>query len=329
MQRKIWSEQEERFIKDNLTSMSLKEFSDYFNIPSSKIQDKIHKMGLSIKRAQNIFWTESENKLLEDNYSYASKHYIESILPNRTWSQIKNHGKWLGLHRISQDRYYINHNFFSEWNEASSYFIGFIMADGHISYGSNKWLSLHIAKKDLCILEKLKMLMQYEGPIKFYKARKSKIGNHISNGSESCELRINNAKIVLDLIDKGIPVDNKTFLADFPSDISKDMIRHFIRGLIDGDGSILIRNYKNRKNKGLSIEIYGTEKIVRGVRDNVNIDCSDIKLCNRSSDHYWMFQINGKRAKAIADWLYNDSTIYLQRKYDKYKEYCNYYNAIK
>jgi hypothetical protein len=324
-ERKYWTKEEEQFIADNISEMSISELSKHFDICYQKMYDKIHKMGLNSKKARGIYWSEEEDKIFRENYPYASKHYLESLLPNRKWSQIKSRGSWLHIKRISQDRYYVDHNFFSKWTEASAYFLGFILADGYIHYGKSKWLSIHLAEKDLCILQKFKELIQYEGPIKKQKSRNCIIGNHVAHATNSYDIRINNAKIILDLIDKGISKENKTFEAKFPQNIPDDMMCHFIRGLIDGDGSIIFRSYRQR-SKALSIEIYGTEDIVRGVRDHVNVDCSDIKLYNRSWDHYWMFQVSGKRAKEIADWLYKDATIFLPRKYEKYKECCDYMN---
>lgn len=157
----------------------------------------------------------------------------------------------LGLNRVNQNRYSVDYDFFSEWTEESSYFFGFIMADGHVAHG----------KENNCI-----------------------------------------------------PMERKTYTANFPSHIPKEMKRHFIRGLIDGDGwvSVVKRGY-------VSLGLVGTENILYGVRDSYPYDCS-MNAVRHKGKNFWDLIINGRKAMKILDWLYGDASVYLNRKYDKYLE---------
>lgn len=102
LNKKYWTIEEERFIKENISKMTIMDFSNYFNLPKNKIVDKIHKMHLNSKKATGIIWSQEEDKLLKEHFEYAPKHYIEKLFPNRSWNAIFQRGlKTLGLNRKS------------------------------------------------------------------------------------------------------------------------------------------------------------------------------------------------------------------------------------
>lgn len=309
MARKVWSNEEMEFIKNNLANMTISELANHFDVSYAKMNDKVHKMGLSRKKASGEIWSNEEDELLRKHFEWAPKNYIMKLFPNRTWVSILQRGiKTLNLNRQSQDRYSVDYKFFEEWTPESAYIFGFIAADGHLFYESGKEnknaLQFEIADYDSDILEKIKKVLQFEGPICYTKRN-------------TVKLQLSNKKIINDLIEKGMPKENKTSLLSKPIDLPDHLVKHYIRGLFDGDGSV----YQNGATD-IRYQLLGTLKLLTFVKEKLPCDCSNITIRNRAGDgaNVHCFQTGHRKAKIILNWMYKDSTIHLDRKYNKYKE---------
>lgn len=301
MDRKYWTEQEEQFIKENISIKSIEDFSLIFNVSKTKIADKIHKMGLNSKKARGIIWSSEDDKLLAAIFEFAPKNYIMDKFPNKTWPAILQRGiKTLKLNRISQDRLSVNFNFFEKWTSLSAYIFGFIMADGHIHYGDKNYLQFELALKDKDILLKIKNALEYEGEVKLGK---------------TARLQINNKKIIKDLIEKGMPEQNKSYCAVFPETLPNDLYRDFCRGVIDGDG------WSTINDKTYNLGLCGNFDLISEIKNIFPEDCSTNKIRKDKNSFCWRFNIKGKKALKIAEWLYKDAEIYLDRKYQNYYQF--------
>lgn len=323
MAKKYWTQEEEQFIRDHISQFSISDFANHFVLSKAKIVDKIHKMGLNSKKSRGIIWSETDDALLAQHFEYAPKEYLMRLFPTKTWQGILQRGiKTLHLKRISQDRTFVKYDFFSEWNEHSAYFLGFILADGHLHYGSAKYLQIEISKKDQDILYKLKDCLQYEGSI--MQGKKAKENDIIMGNScktrESVKLQINNAKIVQDLVAKGVPLDCKTYSTVFPKNVPDDMIKHVIRGLIDGDGWV------SYMDKHLNIGICGTKSMCETIQKYLRPIKSNARVY-QNSENCWKFQIAGSQALDKVKWLYQDANIYLDRKYNVFLQALQDYNS--
>ena len=106
----------------------------------------------------------------------------------------------------------------------------------------------------------------------------------------------------------------KSLTLTFPN-INDSLIRHLIRGYFDGDGYI-----SKPEKRGCQIEIMGTLMFCESLYDilhNVGIDCY-IKNTNRP-DTITRYLIIGKKKECekFCNYIYNDATIYMKRKFDK------------
>jgi hypothetical protein len=104
-------------------------------------------------------------------------------------------------------------------------------------------------------------------------------------------------------------------------------MRHFIRGYYDGDGCFSVTKRKDRTENSLiyQFNITGMENPLRKMQEHLinNVGVVDNGLKHRKSTIAVTIHYSGKNVcKRILDYLYQDATIYLQRKYNKYKEYC-------
>lgn len=306
MSRFIWTEERFKILEQNYGHKPIKEIAEELGTTYAKVVDKASKSGLNAKKISGEMWTEEEDSLLRKHFEYAPKNYITNLFPNRSWPAIFQRGnKILKLRRISQDKYSINYRFFDDWNELSGYIFGFTLADGYLALrkGQRKanMLQFEIANYDRDILDKIKSAIEFEGPV-----RESK--------RNTVKLDISNTKILTEMIKKGIPESNKTLEAAFPN-CPTDIHRHIIRGLFDGDGSIY-------DDHGLRFQLLGTQKLLETVLKILPVDTEGIEPYDRNKDgaNVFVIKFGKKKSKIIFDWLYKDTTIYLDRKYSKYQE---------
>lgn len=85
----------------------------------------------------------------------------------------------------------------------------------------------------------------------------------------------------------------------------------FIRGYIDGDGCITFT-----QSGKLRISIVGTKEFLTSIRE-VFPEFSDLKKDTRWKHNTYYIGCTHKKANKVLTKLYKNSTIYLQRKYDR------------
>lgn len=100
---------------------------------------------------------------------------------------------------------------------------------------------------------------------------------------------------------------------------NKNLIRHFIRGYIDGDGCI---SYCDKEHKHMTLRILGTKDFLNVLQEYLPLEKKN-KLYKKSNIYDLSFQRS--RGKYILDYVYKDATIFLDRKLERYKEYCRLY----
>ena len=112
--------------------------------------------------------------------------------------------------------------------------------------------------------------------------------------------------------------EHKTKNLKFPKWLSPKLLRHFIRGYFDGDGYTGI----NKKRKDAEVSIIGTESFIKNtikvIKTKLNITVLKKKhiskgiLCLRICGNIQVLK--------FLNWIYKDSSLFLTRKHDKYKE---------
>ena len=235
----------------------------------------------------------------------------------------------LGLKTFQNDvqskKYKCNENYFENIDtEDKAYWLGFMYADGYIQNkreDGNRKFGLSLSQKDIEHLNKFNKYLESNYLIKEYKVGKS----GYVEGTPYCRLLITSKKMTDDLINKGC-VEHKTNIIKFPTSqqVPKELIRHFIRGYFDGDGSI----YFTKCDKNIeqySIDFLGTDDFLLGVMDDLieqNIINKKYKLEKRKEGQIvsrFRFGGNGA-ALRFCHYIYDNSTVYLDRKFEKYQE---------
>jgi hypothetical protein len=193
-------------------------------------------------------------------------------------------------------KYNIRDNFFEVIDtEEKAYWLGFLYADGYIRSGRLNFIRLKLAIRDIDHMEKFKESIGSSHRIEIYE----------DSNNPYCQITIGCKKMVIDLIANGC-VTNKGFKIRLPN-IGDSLMPHFIRGYFDGDGCV---SHKNRNSYCVSIvsniRFINDLKIYLGY-GNININKKNQQLANLNIY---------KETKKFRKYIYNTSTIYLQRKFE-------------
>lgn len=195
-------------------------------------------------------------------------------------------------------------------NEEKAYWLGFLYADGSItyrdSYPTRYCLELGLKKDDVLHIDKFKSFMKSQRPINF------------RLNTNSYKIMILSKKLCVDLIKLGC-YPKKSLTLKFPTEqnVPNFLIRHFLRGYFDGDGCIQI-NYKNQLFKNCSI--LGTKEFLESMLVILNLEKKVIlKKDKRHLNNTYYIQFNLETSYYFLNLLYYNNNISLQRKQDKYE----------
>ena len=219
---------------------------------------------------------------------------------------------------------YNEHVFDTINTEEKAYWLGFIFADGYISSspleGKSQYsIELQLSIKDKDHLQAFANFLGYKKELK-NKNTYCDIGEY-----KSCRLMISNKHMWNVLNDYGC-TPRKSLTLQFPNETifkSKDLIRHFIRGYWDGDGTLGI--YTERP----LCSVLGTENMLNYIKDYFKFP-KNIKNAGSENNPCKAYKLSyaTKEAMSVSFILYANSNIYLNRKYDKYKEFCRLYKEL-
>jgi hypothetical protein len=216
----------------------------------------------------------------------------------------------------------MNERLFENINsEESAYFLGLLISDGNVfkdNTGRQASISITLNLKDVYMLEKFKKVVNSN--------------TSISNDRRGCgQIAVRSNLMAKDLAKYGV-VPRKSYYTYLPQ-IPDKWMSHLIRGIFDGDGSIMAKPSPNKDghNRFLhSISFCGTHELMTNISDYAfeklhlkqkptiydyaDKNLSEVKIQNIED------------IKTFGDWMYNNSTIYLNRKKDIYNNFLEHYN---
>lgn len=223
-----------------------------------------------------------------------------------------------------------NYNIFDEINtQEKAYWLGFLYADGYICRrdrrNNEKYTyetKLSLAECDTEHLEKFIKFIEMDTTVKFYKS----LG--FGNGFTEARVVIYNKHFGETLYNTYGICPKRNDLTKILNKVPIELYRHFIRGIFDGDGSITFYKMKDTGYKKASLSFttqYNTLYFIMEHLYNNKITFSKyLKLYkrhkeeNRDGDCRTLTYSGTNQAKMILDYLYVDSNIFLERKYQKY-----------
>lgn len=292
---------------ENNLEMTLNEVSKAFDIKSKELSKYLKENGVVVRRC----YKPSAEKYKNGKEMYlngSSINYITKklgISSSRFSNYLKDNG--IEVKQMRHKIYFKNDTFNKINTEEKAYWLGFLYADGNVRSGDRSGMEIGLSKKDVNHLYKFRDFLESAHKISF---RKNKLG-------ESCRISISDAQMHSDLINLGC-TPRKSLTLKFPTynQVPKHLHRHFIRGYFDGDGGITITE------KTTSINILGTKEFLEGIKKYVKT-LENKKLYpmryDEKNKNTFRIQFEGKKdIKCFLEYLYKDSQIYLDRKYEKY-----------
>jgi intein-encoded DNA endonuclease-like protein len=182
--------------------------------------------------------------------------------------------------------------------EEKAYFLGIMFSDGSVSKNQ-----FYLKLNDEDVVIKFKEALKCEYPI-----RHNEVPYYNYVLEVSCQEMCN------DLIKLGC-VPNKTKVLEFP-DMNDNLKRHFIRGFMDGDGCIRVGSTLGKCMFDIASASYN---FIVQLKDTLQPHTTHIGISKETSYDVWHLRCAGKQVKTLLDWLYQDSSVYMKRKYFKYQ----------
>lgn len=194
--------------------------------------------------------------------------------------------------------------------EEKAYWLGFLMADGYVSSNSNT-VELSLKESDSNHLEKFNNFLKRSNPIKISKIKIE--GKEYSR----CRCAVTDKHFHDRLIELGC-TPQKSLTLKFPNKnifAGKGLIRHFVRGYVDGDGCL-----SYTKTGRLVVEIIGTKEFLKEI---ISLYPNYFKKTfykdkRRLSSNTYFIACSCSNADKFASILYDKSNIYLDRKYERF-----------
>ncbi len=227
----------------------------------------------------------------------------------------------------------INDDFFGNWSPAMAWVLGLLFTDGNVQR-SKKGLRVSISSIDYDLLEQVKNLLGSKRAV-------SKRNQSYDKSKHIYIFEFYREKMRDDLHSLGL-LERKSLTMQFPS-VPQQLMRHFVRGCWDGDGSVFISAGKLRASyvcgspdftQCLVNELYKAgiyRSRLRGYMDN-RPDFSEltatypagqyplkIHVEKRSKAPSYSIKIDSQdNLKKLFHYLYAgiDSSLYLKRKFD-------------
>lgn len=281
---------------------------------SKKYNFKCHKSILKILKNNNIYIRTSKDHTIKFSLDEINKMISLYKNPAITIIEIARQLKYdsktikkelIRLNLYDREKYdkYLISKFDIIDTEEKAYWIGFLAADASIS---NNQLSLRLAEKDKEHLLKFK---QYIGINYKISKIETKLNDKIFIGYE---YRISSTKFIKSLIKYNL-ITKKSCNLVVPKIIPENLIRHYIRGIIDGDGCYSISN--NKMNFSLISSINVCEEIQNILINKCNVSKTKLQIKNYNIGRMAYLRYSGnKQILKIVNYLYDNSQIYLDRK---------------
>lgn len=199
--------------------------------------------------------------------------------------------------------------------EAKAYWLGFLCADGHVSKAET-WVEVGLAA---CDADHLRKLCDAIAPT----AQLREMRKNGFSGTPAFKVQINSRELCRDLIRQG--VTRPGVPRHPPPGLPPELVRHYLRGLFDGDGCIF---------RGGTI--YGTFQWRMGIcgtlpcvemfrRFSRTVTGTGARIVGPKHGIYYHNTGGNTACRALATALYEDSAVSLVRKRILYEQLCREY----
>lgn len=307
---KKWSKEDIDLLKKEFPNCkSIKELAEKLKKTIRAIRamsKKINLYRIGTNRDYNRIWTLQENNFLIENYSFGNVNEIAKSL-NRTKKAITERAKILKIKRDSETsinlnrKNSININFFKSWSDNMAYVLGLICTDGNLSKTSHNVI-ISLKNNDEYLLKNISKAMNSS-----YKVVREKR----DNGNMS-KFSFENKFIYNDLINLKL-TPKKSLTLKCP-DVPFEFIASFIRGVMDGDGSVSGKSKRMKISSASRYFIDGISDMLEkiGVKHKIYNNSYAYKDCTR--DFFNLVVLRKDSLKRLYNLMYTGAELFLLRK---------------
>lgn len=188
-----------------------------------------------------------------------------------------------------------------------AYWLGYIAADGCVHRHGGK---ISIVSKDADILPKFQKAIGATSPVRYRETLDKRTRKIYSSYS----IQICSKQFANFVRSHGIDGD-KSRNFKFPTHLPKDLWVHFIRGMFDGDGGLMIRG--NITNINIVSTLEGAIFLRDFVKNELRLTVKKLRSVPEQGIHY--FEMTKDSVKFL-EWIYgcSDEHMRLDRKYEKF-----------
>lgn len=185
--------------------------------------------------------------------------------------------------------------------EEKAYFLGYIMADGNVSITNNQYsLKFHISIQDKEIVDRFLQKINSSNKATFRKK------------TSSYYVSLTSVHMCKRLIELGV-IPQKTSKECISDSIPKELVRHYLRGVFDGDGITCVGKSKRSG-------FIGSINIINAILNELKEELTVFKSGKNKKVVYFL---GGKKfSMKLYKYLYEDATIWLQRKRTRLEYIC-------
>lgn len=311
----LWTEKEIEILKENYLDYTVKELKEKFfpNRTEGAIKKQKDKHGLK----KNRTWTPEEIELLKHHWVNSDMETLLAAFPGRNYNSLMCKAGQLKIKSETRRNRIGSLDFLDNLTPQSSYWWGFIMADGHLSPKGELVIGISGKDKDYLqvLADRLKCNLHYR--------EKTKCG-FTTDDSSLAEIRMGDKKFIERWYEKLSYINPKT---ENPPKLDifyeKDLLVYFLIGFIDGDGSIW-RSHNTETNIGsiaLRIEIHPTwEERLREICNKMD-ELYNIHFNVRISSKGFVKAEIASQSDLFKLYKYIDKCDYLERKWNRVKEF--------
>lgn len=239
MVKRVWSEQEEKdIIEMFLNGSSFETISNKYNAHFLTIKKLLVSKGIDTSKKRR--W--KQEQIDDIVYKYTKESWTRQDLINlystngREITKIlKDSGVDTTYNRGRKTNRNVNNNYFKTIDtEQKAYILGMLTADGCVRYSKHGTLYMSLQLIDIDIIKNIKNELNSDSKIHVSKRDRS----HIKNEKPIYSFTIYSNELCNDLISYGVAPQKTKNVDWLPNNIPDNLKRHYLRGLIDGDGSI-------------------------------------------------------------------------------------------
>ena len=324
--KELTQNQLEEIKRLNKEGWSTKQIYEQMGITKSQAYKAIRRMGL--KSNCNRTMTPDSIKIIKEKYlegetieEITDKYFKDKYCSGEINMVLRK----LGITRPNGIQAKINHDYFENIDsEHKAYWLGFIYADGSITKkayekGSYTYrLRMELMFEDKYILEQMALDLESDlKPKEYYNDTSSFEG--YNKPKHTAYIMFSSKKMGEDLVKLGVMPNKTLILKSLPS-IPDNLMKHFIRGYFDGDGSVYLT-----KDNTIKTAFYGTHDFINSIQDFLikELDLTKKKITDQKEANVSFVGMAKQESEKLYHYMYDEATIFLNRKYEKYNKYFN------